>query len=72
MKTPGMIMNPQLYSTAAAAAELGISPGRIRQLAVSRHVGRKLGRDWVFTAGEIDLMRVRRPGRPRRAAPAGD
>ena len=61
-----------IYSTTTAANELGISPVRVRQLAVSRQVGRKLGRDWVFTAGEIDHMRVRRPGRPTRAAPAGD
>ena len=64
--------DPRLYSAATAATELGITPGRIRQLAVSRQVGHKLGRDWLFTAGEIDHMRVRRPGRPTRAAPAGD
>lgn len=62
----------QIFTAELAAAELGITPGRIRQLAVSRQVGHKLGRDWLFTAGEIDHMRVRRPGRPTRAAPAGD
>ena len=64
--------DPRLYSTETVANELGISPMRVRQLAVSRQVGRKLARDWLFTSAEIDRMRVRRNGRPPRAAPAGD
>jgi hypothetical protein len=55
---------PTLYTSDEAAAELGITRRRVLQLAESRNVGRKLGRDWVFTNSDIDAMRVRVPGRP--------
>lgn len=57
-----------LLTTAEAARELGVSPQRVRHLAASRGVGRRIGRDWVFTREDIEAMRVRRPpGRPRKA-----
>jgi len=58
-----------LRTTAEAARELGVSPQRVRQLAASRGVGRRISRDWVFTREDIEALRVRRPpGRPPRPA----
>jgi hypothetical protein len=55
------------YTTATAAAALGISPRQVGHLARLHGLGRKLGRDWQFTATEVRQMK-RRPtvGRPRK------
>ena len=53
------------YTTKQVAAELGISAVRVRQLAYSREVGVKHGRDFLFTARDIDAMRIRPTGRPK-------
>ena len=61
-------MTDPIYTTAEAAALLGLSAIRVRQLAQAG-VGRKIhNRQWVFTASEIDRLRrrVQTPGpRPR-------
>lgn len=62
-------MSDPLYTAAQAAALLERSPITVRQLARTHHIGRKLGRDWVFT--EADIARLRTlpgPGKPRKAA----
>ncbi len=49
------------------AALLGVTAGRVRQLAQSGTLpAEKLGRDWVFIRSEIEeyARRPRRPGRP--------
>jgi len=51
-------------TTNQVAAELGISRDRIPRLARSRGVGQRVGRDWLFTAADVEAMRDRRPGRP--------
>jgi len=51
----------------ALAAALGISRQRVLVLARSRGLGAKIGRDYVFRQADLDAMRERRPGRPRRA-----
>jgi predicted RNase H-like HicB family nuclease len=53
-------------STKDVAKELGVSPRRVRQIASSRGIGMKSGRDHVFTRRDIDAMRERRRGRPPR------
>ncbi|MDP3909110.1 MAG: helix-turn-helix domain-containing protein [Gemmatimonadales bacterium] len=55
---------PALLTTADVARELGISPARVRVLARSRSVGRMVGTQWLFTAADVDALRVRKPGRP--------
>jgi hypothetical protein len=57
------------YTTATAAAALGISPRQVGHLARLHGLGRKLGRDWQFTPAEVRQMK-RRPtvGRPRKGA----
>lgn len=54
----GLLTAPQ------AAERLGVSPGRVRQLAVARGVGKRVGRDWIFTEADLAAMTDRRPGRP--------
>lgn len=56
------------YTVAQVAAELGIDATRVRRLALSRHVGRKHGPMWVFDDSDIDAMRSRKAGRPRKPA----
>lgn len=55
-----------LMDAAQVAATLGISARRVRALAASRHLGWQTGRDWVFSPEDVEAMRVRIPGRPRR------
>ncbi len=55
------------YTTATAAAKLGLCPRHVGQLARQHGLGRKVGRDWQFTAADLRQMQ-RRPavGRPRK------
>jgi len=46
------------------AQELGVGEPRVRELARSRHVGFKKGRDWLFTRSDIEKLRPGRVGRP--------
>jgi len=54
-----------LFTTAQVAATLGLAPRRIRQLAESRNLGMHIGDRLLFTAEEVEAMRVRVPGRPK-------
>jgi excisionase family DNA binding protein len=59
-------METKLLTTAEAADRLGISEVRIRQLCQDGRLGRKIGRDWLFTAEEVESFRrqSRPTGRP--------
>lgn len=58
-----------LMTTADVAAELGISERRVRALAAARNVGWQPGQGvWVFRPADIEMLRIRRPGRPSRAS----
>ena len=51
------------------ATRLGITPRQVQHLAKSTGIGRKIGRDWQFTAAEVArLQRRRKCGRPRKEA----
>lgn len=50
------------YTTVQAAAEIGLTPGRVRQLARSLGVGRHHGRDWMFSEADIAALRARDAG----------
>ena len=59
----------ELMNVAEVAAALGVTVGRVRQLAVAGKLkGEKVGRDWVFRQSEVAeyQRRPRRPGRPRK------
>ena len=56
-----------LMNVEDVAAVLGVSVGRVRQLAQKEAIkAKKVGRDWVFVRRDVDefASRHRRPGRP--------
>ncbi|MDD4950941.1 MAG: helix-turn-helix domain-containing protein [Desulfovibrionaceae bacterium] len=57
----------KLLSTAEFAARIGVTAGRVRRLILDgRLLAKKIGRDWVISEKEIERIRGRKPGRPRR------
>jgi hypothetical protein len=57
------------YTTATAAAALGLTPRQVGHLAKLHGLGQKIGRDWQFTPAEVRRMRKRPTvGRPRKEA----
>jgi predicted RNase H-like HicB family nuclease len=61
--------------TSTVAKDLGLSEDRVRKLAASRGLGRKWGRDYFFTESDLEAMKVRKPGRPKKSSegrPAAD
>ena len=68
-------MPDTLYTTSEAADRLGITPGRLRQLARSGGYGQRFGRDWIFTADDLQTLERRKttrgrvPGTPRSSSP---
>jgi excisionase family DNA binding protein len=61
-------MESKLLTTAEAADRLGLSEVRIRQLCNDGRLGRKVGRDWLFSEEELTafLATDRPTGRPPR------
>lgn len=53
-----------LYTTQSAARELGIDQSRVKRMAATRGLGRKLGRAWLFSREDLEAMRSRKRGRP--------
>jgi len=47
------------YTTLQVAELLGITDGRVRQLARDLGVGQRLGRDWAFTGADVARLRER-------------
>jgi len=57
----------KMLSCKQAGKELGVHHSRIRQLIkVGRLPAQKVGRDWVILEPDLDLVRVRKPGRPKK------
>jgi len=57
----------ELLTTAQAAAQLGVSEQRVRQLAQARGVGWQISRGvWLFRPEDLARMQDRTPGRPPR------
>lgn len=54
-----------LISPKQAAEMLGVSEGRLRQLARRQNVGIRLARDRIFTPADIDTLRERHDGSVR-------
>lgn len=56
------------YTARDVANLCGISVSRVHQLVRDLGIGQKIGRDWLFSAADIDAVRNRntRPGRPPR------
>ena len=49
----------KLYSTNEAAAALHLSAETVRRLARLHTLGLRMGRDWLFTAADLEQMRQR-------------
>jgi hypothetical protein len=58
----------ELMSIKDAAAEMGITPERMRGLCKTYKVGTRIGRMWVLTRQEVDWLKSldRSPGRPKK------
>lgn len=55
-------------TTTEAAAELGVSRARVRQLILGgRLKAQKIGRDWAIASEDLATVRERKTGRPRKA-----
>lgn len=54
-------------TTAEAAEALGVTPQRVRALiAAGRLKADKVGRDWLIAPPDLEAVRIRRSGRPRK------
>jgi excisionase family DNA binding protein len=57
----------KLLSAKQAAQILGVHHSRVRVLIRERRLpAQKVGRDWVILFEDLDLVRVRKPGRPKK------
>ena len=55
------------FTTHQAAQELGVTVRRVQQLIrAGRLPARKAGRDWLIIYGDLDKVRDRPAGRPKR------
>ena len=55
-----------MLTTAQAAAILQVSRSRILKLIDAKRLpAEKIGRDWLIRLEDLELVKVRRPGRPR-------
>ena len=55
----------EAYTAPEVATLLSLSEDRVRRLAIALHVGRKHGRDWLFSAADVAAMRARNTQRGR-------
>mgnify|MGYP000882152541 FL=1 len=60
-----------LYTTQQAADALGLTTGRVRQIARSLRIGQRIGRDWVFTEDDIERIRQRNKKQGRKPTTKG-
>jgi hypothetical protein len=59
----------ELRPTADVAAELGVTPRLIRRYARQKGVGRDIGRDWLFSREDVEVLKGRKtvPGPARKS-----
>ncbi len=62
-------MSQNLLTTEAAAARLGVTPGRVRaMIAAGRLAAQKFGHVHMINESDLKLLANRKPGRPPKAA----
>jgi len=61
-----------IYTTKTAADALGLSAASLRQYATRYGIGERVGRDWIFTPADLDVVRSRKGKRGRPKKPAAD
>jgi excisionase family DNA binding protein len=55
-----------LLSTREAGIELGVTLSRVQVLIYEgRLPAKKVGQNWIIRRGDLELVRIRKPGRPR-------
>lgn len=58
----------KIISTAEAARRLGVTPNRIRALIDAKRLkAMKIGREWLIDPKDLDAVKKRKPGRPRKS-----
>ena len=58
----------KIISTAEAARRLGVTPNRVRALIEAKRLKAfKYGREWLIYPKDLDAVKVRKVGRPRKA-----
>lgn len=67
-----MVDPEEMLTTAEASIELEVSDRRVRALITAGKLpAQKIGRDLLIRRQDLDAVRERRPGRPRREEPRG-
>lgn len=51
------MLKEKLYNCKEAADILGLTDGRIRQICRWNSIGQKVGRDWLLTAKDLEILR---------------
>jgi len=60
------MLMPEELTTKQAAEILGVTPRRVRMLIRNgRLPAEKHGRDWAIKPGDLEFVKVRKPGRPK-------
>jgi excisionase family DNA binding protein len=58
----------RIISTAEAAKRLGVTPDRVRKMIIAKRLKAiKVGREWLIDPKDLDAVKDRKVGRPRRA-----
>ena len=61
----------KIISTAEAARRLGVTPNRVRALIQAKRLKAfKYGREWLIDPKDLDALKDRKVGRPRKARKA--
>jgi excisionase family DNA binding protein len=61
----------QIINTAEAARRLGVTPNRVRALIQAKRLKAfKYGREWLIDPKDLDAVKDRRVGRPRKSRKA--
>jgi len=59
----------KIIGTTEAAKRLGVNPSRVRALIDSgRLKAIKVGREWLIDPKDLDAVKNRKPGRPRKSS----
>ncbi|HKG58369.1 MAG TPA: helix-turn-helix domain-containing protein [Pyrinomonadaceae bacterium] len=58
----------KIITTTEAARRLGVTPNRVRALIEAKRLKAfKYGREWLIDPKDLDAVKVRKVGRPRKA-----
>ncbi len=62
----------KIISTAEAAKRLGVTPDRVRKMIVAKRLKAiKVGREWLIDPKDLEAVKNRKVGRPRKTKKRG-